>query len=111
MDQEEPFAVSFEHLLPVSILPSAGHRTIVRRGQSEVDYSSKNTRQFVMLSFTLALLGVQEAGIFCSHTKSSVLIIWAVLVPFAVKHAEIVSDEIIPSDAGRLSLNSVQSKL
>lgn len=33
------------------------------------------------------------------------------LVPFAVKHAEIVGDEIIPSAAGRLSLNSVQSKL
>lgn len=48
LDQEEPFAVSFEHLLPVSISASAGHRTIVRRGQSKVDFSSENTRLFMM---------------------------------------------------------------
>lgn len=48
LDQEEPFAVSFGHLLPVSISASAGHRTIVRRGQSKVDFSSENTRLFMM---------------------------------------------------------------
>lgn len=48
LDQEEPFAVSFEHLLPVSISASAGHREIVRREQSKVDFSSENTRLFMI---------------------------------------------------------------
>lgn len=47
---------------------------------------------------------------FSAVTQTAVFSI-SVLVPFAVKHTEIVSDEIIPSAAGRLALNSVQSKL
>lgn len=48
LDQEELSAVSFVHLLPVSISASAGHRTIVRRGQSKVDFSFENTRPLMM---------------------------------------------------------------
>lgn len=36
------FCCQLEHLLPVSTLASARHRTIVRRGQSDVDFLLKN---------------------------------------------------------------------